>query len=138
MAIFPAGVLAASLEMEQPAVAAHVPIAVGITVVLAGILQFTNWKKRHLACCRLMPGSESVSAPWETGLRLGWHCALSCANLTATLLAFGVMNLRGMAVVTAAITAERLLPAGEYTRRVVGVIGLMAGLFLIVKAMRLQ
>lgn len=143
LAIFPVGVMAASFEMKQPTLAAIVPIAAGMTVVVSGILQFTNWKKRHLACCREMSGSDSVlpapmDAPWKAGLRFGWYCVLSCANLTAILLVTGIMNLRGMAVVTAAITAERLLPAGEYTRRVVGVIGLTAGLFLITKAMLLQ
>src|SRR5438445_9168439 len=28
------------------------PIAVGAIVLLAGSLQFTAWKERHLACCR--------------------------------------------------------------------------------------
>ena len=52
--------------------------------------------------------------------RLGLHCGLSCANLTAILLVIGVMDLRAMAVVTAAITAERLAPTGEPAARVIG------------------
>jgi predicted metal-binding membrane protein len=46
-------------------------------------------------------------------MRFGLHCGLSCANLTAILLVAGVMDLRAMTVVTAAITAERLAPTGE-------------------------
>ena len=38
----------------------------------------------------------------------------------AILLAVGVMDLRAMAVVTAAITVERLAPAGERVARVIG------------------
>jgi predicted metal-binding membrane protein len=67
-------------------------------------------------------------------MRFGFHCGLSCANLTAVLLVVGVMDLRAMAFVTAAITAERLAPAGERVARAVGVAAIVAGLLLIVKA----
>ena len=32
------------------------PIAVGIIVLIAGTIQFTGWKSRHLDCCRQAPG----------------------------------------------------------------------------------
>lgn len=47
------------------------------------------------------------------------------------LLVVGVMDLRAKAVVTAAITAERLAPAGERVARAIGLVGVGAGLFLI-------
>jgi hypothetical protein len=43
------------------------------------------------------------------------------------------MDLRAMAVVTAAITVERLAPAGERAARAIGVVFLGAGLFLIAR-----
>src|SRR5213592_4603535 len=52
MAAFPLGVALAAVEMQQPALARAVPIAVGVVVLMAGALQFTAWKTRHLACCR--------------------------------------------------------------------------------------
>jgi predicted metal-binding membrane protein len=51
----------------------------------------------------------------------------------AILLVAGVMDLRAMAVVTAAITAERIAPAGERVARAVGVVAVGVGLFLIVR-----
>jgi predicted metal-binding membrane protein len=36
----------------QPALARAAPIAVGVVVLIAGGLQLTAWKARHLACCR--------------------------------------------------------------------------------------
>jgi hypothetical protein len=48
------------------------------------------------------------------------------------------MDLRAMAAVTAAITAERLAPAGEHVARAVGAIVVGAGLLLIVRAVRLR
>jgi predicted metal-binding membrane protein len=52
----------------------------------------------------------------------------------AVLLVVGVMDLRAMALVTAAITVERLAPAGKYTARVLGAVVAGAGLFLIAGA----
>jgi predicted metal-binding membrane protein len=65
---------------------------------------------------------------------LGFHCGLSCANLTAILLVVGVMDLRAMAVITAAITAERLAPAGAPVARAIGFLVVGAGLILIAQA----
>ena len=113
------------------------PIAVGVVVLMAGILQLTAWKAHHLACCR-DAGRGAVSADagtaWRHGLRLGLHCAKCNVGLMAILLGLGVMDLRAMAVVTAAITVERLAPAGERVARATGAVALGAGLFLIVRA----
>src|SRR3984885_11345252 len=52
MAAFPLGVALAAVEMQLPALARVVPIAVGAVVLIAGALQFTAWKAHQLACCR--------------------------------------------------------------------------------------
>jgi predicted metal-binding membrane protein len=49
-------------------------------------------------------------------------------------MAIGVMDLRAMAVVTAAMTVERLAPAGEHAARAIGAVVVGAGLFLIARA----
>ena len=139
MAAFPLGVALAAIEMEQPALARAVPIAVGVVVLIAGSLQHTAWKARHLACCREAPG-RGLSLPadaataWRHGLHLGLHCSSCCAGLTAILLVIGVMDLRAMVGVAAAITAERLAPAGERVARAIGIVVIGAGLFLIARA----
>jgi predicted metal-binding membrane protein len=53
------------------------------------------------------------------------------------LLALGVMDLRAMAVVGAAITVERLAPAGHRIARATGIVVVAAGLILIVRAARI-
>jgi predicted metal-binding membrane protein len=111
----------------------------GMAVLVAGSLQLTAWKARHLACCREAPGRgrmlpADVGTAWRHGLRLGLHCSHCCAGLTAILLVIGVMDLRAMAVVAAAITVERLAPAGERTARAIGVVVVGAGLFLVARA----
>jgi predicted metal-binding membrane protein len=54
--------------------------------------------------------------------------------LTAVLLVIGVMDLRAMAVVAAAITAERLAPAGPRVAHANGAVLVGAGLFVIARA----
>ena len=56
LAAFPLGVALTTIEMQQPAVARAVPIAVAVIVVLAGALPFSAWKARHLGACREAPG----------------------------------------------------------------------------------
>ena len=70
----------------------------------------------------------------EHSLGLGLHCSYCCAGLMAILLVIGVMDLRAMAAVAAAITVERLAPAGERVARVTGAVVVGAGLFLIARA----
>jgi predicted metal-binding membrane protein len=67
-------------------------------------------------------------------MRLGFHCAQCCAGLIGLLLIIGVMNLAAMAVVAAAITVERLMPAGERVARLIGIVMVGTGLLLIVRA----
>ena len=82
MAAFPLGVALAKIEMQQPALACAVPIAVGVVVLIAGSIQFTAWKARHLACCREAYGrgialSADAGTAWREGLRLGLHVQLN-------------------------------------------------------------
>src|SRR3982075_193988 len=117
MAAFPLGVELAALEMQLPALARAVPIAVGVVVLIAGVLQFTASKAHHLACCRDAPRRgrplpADAGTAWRHGLHLGLHCSHCCFGLMAILLVIGVMDLRVMAVVAAAIPVERLAPAG--------------------------
>ncbi len=64
MAAYPLGVALAEIEMQRPALARAVPTAVGVVVLIAGALQFTAWKARHLTCCREMPGrGRTLPAP---------------------------------------------------------------------------
>jgi predicted metal-binding membrane protein len=136
---FALGVALAALEMQWPALSRTVPFAVAGVVLGAGALQFTAWKARHLACCRKVSGCSltlpaSVSTAWRYGLRLGLNCGCCCAGLTAILLVMGVMDLRAMAAVTVAVTAERLAPAGQRVAQAIGAIVVGSGLLLFAQA----
>ena len=138
MVAFPVGATLAALEMRQPALARAVPAAVGVVVLIAGALQFSAWKARHLARCLAAPGPSppqpaAAGAAWRHGLRLGRHCAQCCLGLMAILLVVGVMDLRVMAAVAVAITVERLVPAGERVARAIGVVIVGTGVLLIAR-----
>jgi predicted metal-binding membrane protein len=122
--------------MRFPALARTVPLAIGVLVLLAGLLQFTAWKARHLACCRQGPAHRralvaDAGTAWRHGLRCGLHCSYCCAGPTLVLLALGAMDLRAMALVMLAITTERLAPAGERVARATGTLAVAAAVVLI-------
>lgn len=133
------GIVLATIEMQQPVISRAVPVAAGITILLAGSLQFTAWKVRHLSCCRQGPACDctlpaDAAGAWRQGLRFGLHCSQCCAGLMAILLVIGVMNLYAMVIVTAAITLERLTPAPARVARVIGIAGIGTGLWWIWQA----
>lgn len=123
---------------KLPELSRTVPLAAGLIVLLAGAWQFTPWKARQLACWHGMPANRAerpVHAALLDGLRLGAHCSLNSVGLTTILLMTGMMDLRIMAAVTAAISFERLAPNGPLAARLIGGVIIAAALILIVKAL---
>jgi predicted metal-binding membrane protein len=137
LVVFVLGAQLMTLEMQRPALARAAPILAGVVVLASGVLQFTAWKARRLACCRETPICDcvfpaNVVTAWRYGLRIGLNCSYCCAGLTAALLAIGVMDLGAMAVVTAAIWLERLSPAGKRMARAIGAVAVATGILMTV------
>jgi predicted metal-binding membrane protein len=134
LAAFPLGVALATIEMRHPLVASAVPVASGVVVLVAGALQLTAWKARHLACYRRAAGEGAALAgdaatAFKHGVGLALGCVRSCVGLMAILVVLGVMDLGAMALVAAAITVERL--AGLRVARAIGAVAVTAGLLLL-------
>ncbi len=130
--VFVVGASFTALEMQAT------PLLVGSVVLASGALQLTRWKTRRLACCRESAGCGCRSrvtpaSAWRHGLKIGLQCNYCCAGFTAILLAVGIMDLRAMAVVTVAISLERLLPGGERMAQAIGVAVVAAGFVMIVR-----
>ena len=139
LAVFPLGVGLNAILMQHKALSLIAPVAVGMVVLAAGLLQLTDWKLHQLACCRELPFLSQTppgdaTTAWKHGLQLGIRCSRCSAGLMSILLVTGVMNLFGMAVVTAAINFERLAPASKRVTGTIGTISIVAGLFLIGRA----
>lgn len=129
LAVYPLGVLFAEAGTRP---------AAGAVVLGAGLVQLSAWKRKRLVCCReavdcCAVSPANASAAWLHGMHLGVRCALCCGNLMAILLVTGVMDLAAMAAVSAAITVERLAPAGVRVARGMGVVIVGAGLFLLAR-----
>ena len=106
---------------------------VSTLLVCVGVVQWSQWKARRLVRCRRawvggldIPSSSMVA--WRQGIRFGVDCALSCAGPMAVLCVVGLMDLRMMLLITTAITAERVAPAGARVARFTGLVALTIGL----------
>ncbi len=136
---YPLGLLVVGAEMQWMNLASLVLPVTIVVLLLAGILQFTRWKACMLEDYRQAPTQDHPQSPqarsaWQFGLRLGMHCVLCCIGFMVVLLATGVMNLLGMALVAAAITLERLAPKPDLTARLLGFAVILAGSLTIARA----
>lgn len=137
--VFPAGIALTAAAARLPALARVLPFAAGAVVPVAGMLQFSAWKARRLACRRHAAGdvhrsSAVAGAAWWHGVRGAMHCGACCGNLMAIALAAGMMDLRVMAAVTVALTAERLGPPGGRVERIAGCVAVGGGIAMIARA----
>jgi predicted metal-binding membrane protein len=138
LVLFPAGAALSAIEMERPAVARAVPMAIAAVLLVAGAWQFSAGKARALACCGAMPSrgdAAATGAAVRHGLRLGVQCLRCCGNLMAVLVVVGVMDLAAMALVTVAITAERVAPSGDRVARASGSVIVGVGIVAMVRAL---
>jgi predicted metal-binding membrane protein len=85
------------------------PYAAGGLIVAAGIYELTPLKQRSLRRCRAVHDSDGAL---RSGLSHGLDCVGCSGGLMLVLFAVGVMSLFWMAVVAAAIFAEKVLPRG--------------------------
>ena len=134
LSIIPIG-RASTLLVHLSPFARVAPITTAAVMVIAGLLQHSRWKARHLAVCRAAqvrayPLSGRVGDAWQYGLRMGLHCCASCAGPTAVMLTLGMMDMRVMAVATVGIAAERLAPDGAQVARSIGRLSIAGGVFV--------
>jgi predicted metal-binding membrane protein len=86
------------------------PYAAGALIVFAGLYELTPMKRLSLRRCR---GAPHAGNAFRRGLAHGLDCVSCSGALMAVLFVLGVMSLFWMAVVAAAIFAEKVLPRGQ-------------------------
>jgi hypothetical protein len=88
----------------------------------------------QLGHCREAPGGPpDLWSAWKYGLRLGLYCSLCYAGFTLVLLMYGVMDLGLMALVAAALNAERFAPWPGRVARLSGLAMLGIGVLAMVQ-----
>lgn len=128
-----------SLALVSPmAMAVTSPRLGGVLFLAAGLYQLTPLKHACLIVCR--SPFDFVVNRWQDGafgaLRMGLDHGLSCLGccwvLMALLFAFGAMNLLWVAFLAGVVLVEKLLPFGERTARIGGLLLMGWGLWLLV------
>ena len=109
----------------------------GGVLIAAGIYQWTPWKDACLAHCqsplafvmrhggfRADPGGALL-----LGLRHGAFCVGCCWILMALLFVVGVMDLLWIALISAFVLLEKILPVGRLVSRAAGLVLIAAGVW---------
>ena len=127
-------------RLEPAARQTWAPLALGATLILAGLYQFTPLKAVCLRHCQSPVGF--VMTHWRDGyggaLRMGFvhglYCLGCCWALFAVLVAAGVMSLPWMLLLTLVVFAEKVLPLGRWGSPVVGAALVLLGLLVAARA----
>jgi predicted metal-binding membrane protein len=128
------GALAQGLDATSRAFWA--PLALGGTLVAAGLYQLTPLKAVCLRHCRSPFGF--VARHWRDGpagaLRMGLlhgaYCLGCCWALFALLVVAGMMSIAWMLLLTLVVAVEKLLPHGRRSALAIGIALLALGLLL--------
>lgn len=129
------GLHAASLL--SPMMASTSPILGGVLLLAAGTYQWTPLKYACLRHCRsplgfiLSEWREGKQGAFLMGLKHGSYCVGCCWFLMAMLFVAGVMNLLWVAAIAGFVLLEKVAPAGHWVGRVVGVILVGWGMWMI-------
>jgi predicted metal-binding membrane protein len=107
----------------------------GVALILVGLFELTPVKS---ACLRLRRSPvETIARYWRpapggslrVGVRHGLYCLGCCWAVMLMLFVTGVMNLFWIAILSALVLAEKLLPRGHLLSRLAGVAILAWGAF---------
>jgi predicted metal-binding membrane protein len=122
----------------SPAMKSTSSLFAGGLLIATGIFQWTSWKRTCLRHCTsplsflLGDWREGRGGALAMGLKHGAHCAGCCWLLMALLFVAGVMNLLWIAAITLAVLLEKVLPRGEGFGRVLGVVCVAWGGWMLV------
>lgn len=122
-------VLAAGLDRlasQAPWLVANASRIGGVVLLAAGLYQLSPLKHTCLAKCRTP--TQFIMTSWRDGARgalrmgieHGVYCLGCCWLLFVILFPFGMMNIAAMALLTALIFAEKVLPVGRLVSTIAG------------------
>ncbi len=109
----------------------------GLTLLCAGLYQFSELKNTCLKQCRSpayflsennRPGAFGA---FKMGAHHGVYCLGCCWALMALLFVGGIMNLYWIVGLALYVLAEKILPFGELISKVIGIILIFTGIYVI-------
>lgn len=121
------------LERAYAAFATAAPYLLGTSFVLAGLFQFSDFKKKCLKVCQTP--FQFLMGHWYTGykgsLRLSFEHALYCVGccwaLMGIMALLGSMSLRWLLLITVAVFIEKIMPRGQWYANSIGVVLIVLG-----------
>jgi predicted metal-binding membrane protein len=137
--VYAASVAIAAAAEASPTVANLLPYGVALTLLAAGVYQFTPLKSRCLTVCQSPLGflmghwRPAAMGTLRMALDHSLYCLGCCAGLMVVLVAAGAMSLPWALLIAAVVFAEKVLPAGAWTARAAGVALVLLGVFVVVE-----
>ena len=141
VAVYATGVVFALATMRWSEISRAVPVLSGAALMVAGCLQFSEWKMTGLRRCRSRASCANhqmlprVASAWHHGLIEGAACAVCCSAPMLALVVFGAMNLSAMIAVAVVIAMEKLAPKPELVARSAGAMALIAGVLMVARSL---
>lgn len=135
--VYAANLAAASLAARWPSFDAAMPYLVAGVLVAAGVYQLTGAKRACLRRCESPLGF--LMRRWQSGyaatLRLAIdhaaYCIGCCWGLMVILVVAGAMSIAWVLAIAIVVFAEKVLPRGWRTARLVGVALIVLGLAVV-------
>ncbi len=113
------------------------PLLGGMLLIGAGVFQFTPLKSACLTHCRSPIGffmtewREGNGGAFVMGVHHGIYCVGCCWFLMALLFVAGVMNLLWVAAIAGYVLVEKIVPAGNWVSRAVGLCTIIMGVWMV-------
>jgi predicted metal-binding membrane protein len=134
------GALAAAGLLSAMYMNVVTPVLGGITLIAAGLYQFTPLKFACLSHCRgpvdaiTRHRREGFAAAFRMGVLHGRYCLGCCWALMALLFVGGIMNLWWILGIAVYVAIEKLAPGGDKLAKPLGVVLILGGLVLLLRA----
>lgn len=134
--VFVASLLLQQASMASPVLDSLMTRGVAVVLVAAGLYQFSPLKQACLRSCRSPLGfllgnwRSGRLASFTLGLQHAGACVGCCLGLMIVLVAAGAMGLPWMLLIATLIFAEKVVPRGEWTARISGVVLVVLGIIV--------
>lgn len=134
VSIFMAGLAASSRALHTAA-----PYLLALTLVAAGLYQFSAVKRACLRYCEspmsflMRRWKNGYLASFRNALAHAFYCVGCCWALMVILVAAGAMSLPWVLAITFAVVAEKMLPRGWHTARLVGLALILLGIAMAIR-----